>query len=159
LPLSSRTRRGRGSEGTVATAAVRHFAVVFGAGFLFALVRIPWLEPRIGARPAELVEMPLMLLVILWSSRRVARRWTDGRRSTRLAAGLLALALLLTAELGLAYALEGLGPLAYVAGRDPVSGTVYALCLALFALAPAFGAPVTGAANDSGPGDRAASDR
>lgn len=133
--------------------------MVFGAGFLFALVRIPWLEPRIGERAAELVEMPLMLLVILWSSRRVARRWTDGRRSTRLAAGLVALGLLLAAELALAFALEGLGPLAYVTGRDPVSGSVYALCLAVFALAPAFGSPDARRGNDSGPGGRAASDR
>lgn len=159
MSLSSRTLQRRGSAGSVATAAVRHFLVVFGAGFLLALVRVPWLEPRIGERAAELVEMPLMLLVIMWSSRRVARRWTDGRRSTCLAAGLLALALLLAAELGLAYVLEGLDPLAYVAGRDPVSGSVYALCLAVFALAPAFGAPVASAGNDSGPGGRAASDR
>ena len=154
MPL--RTHRGT-SSGRAATAAIRYFAVVFGAGFLLALVRVPWLEPRLGERAAELIEMPVMLLVILWSSRRVARRWTDGRRSTRLAAGLLALGLLLAAELGLARVLEGIGPVAYVIGRDPVSGGAYALCLLVFALAPAFGPPKPGVGTDGGPGGRAAS--
>lgn len=118
-------------------AAALHFALVFACGFLRALVRVPWLEPRLGQRSAELLEMPLMLLVILWSSRRMVRRWTEGTRATRLGAGLLALALLIATGLGLAFALDGLDPIEYVETRDPVSGSAYALCLLIFSLGPA----------------------
>lgn len=131
--------QGQGAWSGAVPAALRHFGVVFACGFLLALIRVPWLEPRLGERAAELIEMPLMLAVILWSSRRVARRWTDGVRSTRLVAGVLALTLLVAAELVLAYTLDGLGPVAYATSRDPVAGTAYALCLLVLALAPALG--------------------
>lgn len=116
--------------------ALRYFAMVFGAGFALALVRIPFLVPRLGVRMAELAEMPLMLLVIGLASRRVWRRAGAGAGAGLLAVGAMALLLMLVAELALAWFVSGQSPLGYVASRDPVSGTAYALGLLVFALAP-----------------------
>ncbi|KIW19494.1 hypothetical protein PV08_00066 [Exophiala spinifera] len=45
-----------------------YFAIVFTCGVLFGSVRVPFLQPTLlGARYAELLEMPLMLFVI-WES-------------------------------------------------------------------------------------------
>ena len=43
-----------------------YFALVFGAGFVLGVLRISFLVPRFGERLAELAEMPLMLLVIVY---------------------------------------------------------------------------------------------
>ena len=45
-------------------AGLAYFALVMGAGFLLGMVRIPFLVPRFGERLAELMEMPLMFVVI-----------------------------------------------------------------------------------------------
>lgn len=115
--------------------AVSYFATVFAAGFALALVRIPLLVPHLGVRAAELLEMPFMLLVIAWASRRVQRRAAP-LGAPSLVIGALALLLMVLAELGLAWGLSRQSPLAYLAARDPVSGPVYALSLLVFALAP-----------------------
>lgn len=38
---------------------VAYFGLVFGAGFLLGCIRVPFLVPRLGARVAELLEMPV----------------------------------------------------------------------------------------------------
>ena len=119
------------------SAALLYFACVFGAGFALALVRVPLLVPRLGVRWAELLEMPFMAVVIVVSARWVVRRHAlAARPAVRLATGLLALALLLAAEAGVAFALQGASLRDVVSGRDPVSDTVYALMLIVFALMP-----------------------
>jgi hypothetical protein len=118
-------------------AGVVYFALVFGAGFVLGSVRVPFLVPRLGARVAELIEMPFMFVVVLLSARFVARRFAlPASVSARLGAGLLALALLLVAEAVLVVALQGEALGEYIADRDPVSGGVYVAMLALFALMP-----------------------
>jgi hypothetical protein len=114
-----------------------YFAVVFGAGFALGLVRVPLLVPRIGVRWAELLEMPFMLIVIVLAARFVTRRFAlSAARPAALLAGLIALALLVTAELALALLLSGASPAAYIEGRDAVSGPVYGAMLMVFALLP-----------------------
>jgi hypothetical protein len=115
-----------------------YFLQVFGAGFALALVRIPFLVPAFGVRTAELMETPVMLAVIAWASRRLARNHPAFSRGERLAAGTLALACLVTAELAVAYALGARSPSQYIASRDPVAGSVYLVSLVCFAVAPAF---------------------
>ena len=121
----------------IAKAGVVYFALVFGAGFVLGIIRTLWIAPHVGTRLAELIEMPVMLGVIL-----VAARWTVHRLSVpaqlslRLGMGLLALSLLLLAELSLVLGLRGLTLEAYLATRDPVAGTVYDLMLGVFALMP-----------------------
>ncbi len=118
-------------------AGVFYFAVVFGAGFVLSTIRTLWVVPRIGARTAELAEMPIMLLVSL-----VAARWTVLRLGVppvavaRLGMGCVALALMLIAEFGLVLWIRGQTIREYFASRDPVAGAVYYLMLAVFAIMP-----------------------
>lgn len=118
-------------------AGAHYFACVFGAGFVLGAIRVPLLVPRLGVRAAELIEMPLMLAVIVLAARWIV--WRHGlapKIGERLAAGVFALALLLAAEAALVLLWQG-GTLAgYVASRDPVSGSVYAAMLIVFALMP-----------------------
>lgn len=118
-------------------AGLVYFLLVFGAGFALAFIRIPFLVPAFGVRTAELMEMPVMLAVIAWASRRLARTHPSFPRGERLAAGMLALALLVAAELGVAYFLGARSPGQYLASRDPVSGGAYLASLVFFAVAPA----------------------
>ena len=122
---------------TISVAALGYFAIVFGAGCALALVRVPLLVPRFGERAAELMEMPVMLAVVLWAAWRMARRYPDLERGPRLAAGGLALLLMLAAELAVGLALGAGSMEEVVLARDPVSGAAYAIVLLVFALAPA----------------------
>lgn len=116
-----------------------YFALVFGAGFVLGTVRVLWVVPRFGERTAELMEMPLMLAVTIF-----AARWTVRRLALppvprrRLGTGLVGLGLLLLAELTMVLKLRGLSLEEYFANRDPVSGTVYVVMLAVFAVMPLF---------------------
>jgi hypothetical protein len=114
-----------------------YFALVFGAGFIMGAVRVPMLVPRLGERIAELMEMPVMLVVIILSARFISRRFAlPATASVRLGTGLIALGLLLAAELLFAALLQGRSLAEYIASRDPVSGSVYLAMLAVFALMP-----------------------
>lgn len=118
-------------------AGITYFALVFGAGFVMGAVRVPFLVPRLGVRWAELLEMPLMFVVIVLSARFVSRRFAlEPGVAQRLGTGLVALALVVAAELGLALALQGLSPAEVVASRDAVSGSVYLAMLIVFAAMP-----------------------
>ncbi|WP_374503160.1 hypothetical protein [Zoogloea sp.] len=118
-------------------AGMAYFALVFGAGFVLGALRVPFLVPRLGERMAELIEMPFMLVVMVMAARFIVRRFgLPGTAPSRLGVGLLALALLLGAEVLLAVMLQDRTLGEYVASRDPVSGTVYLAMLALFAAMP-----------------------
>ena len=114
-----------------------YFALVFGAGFVFGIVRTLWVVPRFGARNAELLETPFMLAVIFLAARWMGRhRRLPSAPMARLGVGLVALGLLLAAELAVVLRLRGLTISGYIATRDPVAGMVYLLALGVFALAP-----------------------
>jgi len=118
-------------------AGLAYFALVFGTGFVLGAIRVPVLVPRLGVRTAELIEMPVMFVAIVLAARFVVRRFRlPAGSGARLLTGLIALALLVAAELLLAVVLarQPLGE--YVAGRDPVSGSVYLGMLVLFAAMP-----------------------
>jgi hypothetical protein len=122
---------------TAIKAGLCYFALTFGAGFLLGPLRMLVLVPRIGARAAELAELPVMI-VVTW----LAARWTIRRfhvpSSTRLrlVMGALAFALLLAAEFSLVLPLRGLTLEQYFATRDPVSGVAYYASLVLLASMP-----------------------
>ena len=118
-------------------AGVTYFALVFGAGFLLGMVRVPLLVPRLGERWAELAEMPVMAAIIVLATGHVLRRFPAVRTAARSAAvGLLALFLLVTAELGLALVIQDRSLGDYIASRDPVSGSVYVALLLVYAAMP-----------------------
>lgn len=115
-----------------------YFSAVFGAGFVLGAIRTMWIVPWIGARRAELSELPLMLLVIGLSARAVVRRNPGLRTEGRwFGVGLISLALLLAMEFGVMLRMRGLSLSEYWTGRDPVSSTAFFLALAVFAAAPA----------------------
>jgi hypothetical protein len=117
--------------------AAVYFGLVFGAGFVLGSARVLFLVPRLGPRVSELLEMPIMFVVMVLAARFVVRRYAlPARAAVRLGVGLTALALLLSAELLLAVALADRSVGEYIASRDPVSGSVYLAMLAVFALLP-----------------------
>jgi hypothetical protein len=121
----------------VVKAGVVYFALVFGAGFVLGTIRTLWVVPRVGSRTAELMEMPIMLVVTI-----VAARWTvlhlsePMMWSARIEMGCIALTLILIVEFGFVLWIRGLLIRGYLATRDPVSGTVYYLMLVVFAAMP-----------------------
>lgn len=118
-------------------AGILYFAVVFGAGFVLGPIRLLWLVPRVGTRTAELIEMPIMLMVIVAAARLLVRRLSvPPEPAVRLGMGFLALALLVTAEMLLVGPLQGYSVREYFSSRDPVSGTAYYLSLLVFAIMP-----------------------
>lgn len=119
--------------------ATLYFGLVFGAGFILGPIRILMVVPRVGVRWAELMEAPIMLMVIIVVSRRMVRRFPEpSKLPSRLAMGFLALVLMLGAEFSLTYILQGISVREYLANRDPVSGTVYYALLVVFAILPAY---------------------
>ena len=118
-------------------AGLAYFALVFGAGFLLGAIRVPFLVPRLGERIAEIIEMPFMFVIVLLSAKFIVRRFAlPATTSARLRVGLLALGLTLATEVLLAVAIQKQSLAEYIASRDPVSGTIFLLLLALFALMP-----------------------
>ena len=118
-------------------AGLAYFAIAFGAGFVLGAIRVLLVVPRLGTRTAELVEMPIMLAVSFLAARWVARRFVMPYAvPSRLAMGLIALALLVAFEFTVVLWLRGLTLDAYFATRDPVSGTVYYVMLVVFAILP-----------------------
>lgn len=118
-------------------AGVLYFAVVFGAGFVLGTIRTLWVVPHVGARTAELMESPIMLVVTILTARWIVRRLAvPFTLPSRLGMGSVALGLMLVAEFTLVLWLRGLSIREYLASRDPISGTVYYLMLGLFAVMP-----------------------
>jgi hypothetical protein len=125
------------NEFSCVKAGLQYFAIVFGAGFALGSIRIFWLAPQIGTRAAELLEMPVMIVVTMAAARFVVGRF-NGVRTTRarLCTGMFALGLLLAAELGAGAWLRGTTLSDYFFNRDPVSGTAYFIALGLLAVMP-----------------------
>jgi hypothetical protein len=119
--------------------AILYFALVFGAGFILGPIRILLVTPRVGVRAAELMESPVMFMVIILASRWIVRRLPEfSSLLSRLAVGFTALALMLGSEVLLARLLQGISVREYIASRDSVLGTIYFALLVVFAILPAY---------------------
>ena len=120
-------------------AGLFYFLAVFSAGFALGIVRILWAVPRFGARAAELMEMPIMLIIMIGASAWIVRRCAvPDKLQARVGMGLTALCLLLFVEFGAVLQLRGLSISEYLESRDLVSSTVYYLMLLVFAALPCF---------------------
>jgi hypothetical protein len=118
-------------------AAATYFALVFGTGFVLGAMRVSLLVPWLGVRLAELLEMPWMALAMVLAARFVVRRQLAGCGPvTRAAAGALALAFMVAAELTVGLVLQQRPLRDVLIGRDPVSGVVYLALLLFYALLP-----------------------
>ena len=119
--------------------ATLYFAIVFGAGFVLGLTRTLLVVPHLGVRSAELIEAPIMMMVIIVASRWMVRHFPEpSTLPSRLAMGLISLTLMIGMEVSLARLLRGISPREYFATRDPVSGSVYYALLVVFAILPAY---------------------
>jgi len=120
-------------------AGLFYFAIAFGSGFALGTIRTLWVVPRVGARKAELAEMPMMLGVMI-----VAARWVvlllavPPVVAARLGMGGIALTLMLAAEFGLVRWVRGLSLNEYFANRDRMAGAAYYALLVVFAIMPLF---------------------
>lgn len=122
----------------IVRAGVLYVGLVFGAGFLLGVVRVTFLVPRFGERIAELAEMPLMFVVIHFAAKFITQRFISRIRGGGwIVVGGVGLFLLLLFELGLAGVLQDRPLSEYIKSWNPVSGTVYLVMLALFAVWPA----------------------
>ncbi|HEY0419412.1 MAG TPA: hypothetical protein VGC80_07820 [Acetobacteraceae bacterium] len=115
-------------------AAGAYFLLVSIAGWGFGPVREFWATPRYGALAAVLLEAPFMLAVSFFAARWVVR-WSG---APRLAIGLIALLLLLVAELIGSVWLRGLSVTQILAAFAAPPGTVGLVLYLAFALMPVF---------------------
>ena len=123
--------------GRVLRASLVYFALTFGAGFVLGPFRILVLVPRLGARTAELIEMPVMIGITWLAARWVTQKFSvPPERGPRLSVGVMAGVLLLLAEFTLVLRLRGLTLEEYFATRDPVSGAAYYAAVLLLMLMP-----------------------
>jgi hypothetical protein len=120
-------------------AGALYFALVFAAGFVLGTIRVLWIVPRLGTRAAELMEEPVMFVVIVFAARWVVRRLSMPCATVvRLGVGFLALGFLLAAEFTVVVTFRGMSIGKYFATRDPVAGTVYFVMLGVFSVMPLF---------------------
>jgi hypothetical protein len=121
----------------VVKAGATYFALVFWAGFVLGTIRVLWLVPAVGTRTAELLEMPVMLMVIILSARWVARHFkVPYAASSRLGMGGIAVALLLLLDFTVVLWIRGLSLSQYIESFDPVAGTAYFVMLGVCAVMP-----------------------
>ena len=113
-----------------------YFAMVFAVGFALGLIRVPFLEPALGVRWAELVETPFMWLACYWAAGKLLGPGRILKTASALQAGFVALALMLAVEFSVVLTLRGMTIADWLATRDVVAGPVYGLSLVWFALAP-----------------------
>ncbi|MDF0664675.1 MAG: hypothetical protein P0119_01240 [Nitrospira sp.] len=121
----------------VLQAAALYFLLVFGAGFVLGIGRVLMVVPLLGENTAELLEMPLMLIIVAAARWIVCQRLDDGGRSSALAVGLIAVGMVLVADLSVGMWLRGMSATEVLFDRDPVSGAAYYASLLFFAVMPA----------------------
>src|SRR3712207_2408238 len=93
----------------IVKAGVTYLGLVFGAGLIFGTIRVLFLAPRLGERLAELMEMPLMLVVVILAARWVVQRFkVSDAFAARTAIGLVAFILLVGSEFTIVLWLRGL---------------------------------------------------
>jgi hypothetical protein len=121
----------------IVLAALGYFGIVFGVGLLLGSTRVFWLEPRLGATSATLVEAPFLVAAMFAAARWLPRRFALGS-STRdlLGVGLGALALVAVADVTVGRWLRGLTTAEQVAQLRTAAGMVYLVLLLLFAAMP-----------------------
>lgn len=114
-----------------------YFGILFGVGFALGLIRVPWLEPRMGVRMAELMEAPFMFLAVVLAGRWVGRQLRVGYgAAAKLAVGVLAAVFILGADVLVGVGLREMSVIEVFTSRDSVSGFVYYALVAFAAIAP-----------------------
>lgn len=115
-----------------------YFLGIFALGFVLGTVRTLVLVPRIGALYGVLLEIPIMLSVSWFFSRRLILRYSvQTDRKSLLAFGLWAFFLLISTETVFALSVFGQSPAEYLAGLQTLPGALGLSAQFLFGLIPA----------------------
>ena len=115
--------------------AVLYFAAVFAAGFILGTIRTLLVIPRIGELPAVLLELPV-ILAIAWIVCGWLMRGRSIGRTEAVAAGVLAFAILMTAEAALSVMLFGRTLAEYLASFTQLHGLLGLAGQVVFATFP-----------------------
>lgn len=108
---------------TAVKAGLVYFALVFAAGFALGTIRVLFVVPAVGEAPAVLVEIPIMLTISWIVCRLIVRRFAvPPVIRDRAVTGGLAFALLMTAEIGVAWLLGRRSVSAYLAHYVTLAG-------------------------------------
>lgn len=65
----------------IASAAIAYWAVVFALGLVLGTIRVTWIIPLVGLIPANLIELPIILLASWFAAGWLMRRFTIERPS------------------------------------------------------------------------------
>ncbi len=118
-------------------AALAYFAIVFAVGFACGPIRVMWLEPNFGATTAVLMEIPILLMAMMFAARFVPRRLAlPATVAMHLGMGLIALGLVLIADLGVGLWVRGQSLAEIGAYFLSTPGRIYSASLLLFGLMP-----------------------
>lgn len=117
-------------------AALTYFAIVFTVAFAFGIVRTVWLAPLIGATPAVLIEVPLILIVSVLAARRIAGGGHPMARSVAIGIGAIAFTLLMIVEAALAVFAFGISVRDWLDALGRLPGSIGLAGQLLFAAMP-----------------------
>lgn len=135
--------------GSILKASTQYTLLVFSAGFLCGMIRVPFILPMLGDRHAQLLEMPIMFLAMRRSARFIVNSLHHGEQEQEtakpsmlnfVAVGLLGLIQMVAAEMGLYLWMhwhEGKTFADWVRDRDAVAGSVFFAMLGIYAALPA----------------------
>ena len=116
-----------------------YFIIVFAAGFLFGALRVTMVAPRLGAVPAVLVELPLILCVSWFACGWILRRWPMRTRDGEdVLMGIVAFLLLMAGEAMLSVLLTGRPPADFLLRMLTAEGAIGLLGQIAFAALPSF---------------------
>ena|ERR1700742_3680172 len=129
--------------------SILYFTLVFLFGLILDSIRLPYLQPLVGVRIAEILEMPLILFVI-WHAAQITVWNLESRKDTKalprwwfaipLVIGVLALVWLAVVEVGIMAVLydnwlwDALHM--YIWEKDKVTGSVSGIALLAFTIMP-----------------------
>jgi len=123
--------------------SLNYFVNVFACGFIMGVLRVICLQPQLGVRYAELVEMPFMVLASWVIANRVVSQqdvasMTNPGNNWGLVTGLMAVVWLLMAELGTSAMLRDgwNGVWAFFTHRDLISGPAYGVAVLAYMMMP-----------------------
>jgi hypothetical protein len=118
-------------------AGVIYFLIVFAVGWILGPIRELWAVPRFGRMTAMLLEAVIMLIAMIVAARWVIRRFGVHQTfGSTISTGLVALGILVPAELTGVVWVRGLSLREYLASFATAPGLVSLLMFVLFAAMP-----------------------
>jgi hypothetical protein len=121
----------------VLKAGALYFLFMFGVGWVLGPVRELWAVPRFGRLTGVLLEAVIMLIAMAVSARWVIRQFNVGPTlGSTISVGLVALGILVPAELAGVALVRGLSLREYLASFMTIPGLVSLLMFLLFAAMP-----------------------